>query len=183
MVSRPISPSRLMSLLTILRSRMAYIPSPPSTSSTSPVTNEASSEQRKRTAPATSSGVPSRASGVFARIACCSLLREDVGERGLDIARGDRVCTDAARGELPRERLREADDARLRGRVVRLAGVAVDADDAGQVDDRARPGGASSLAQPPGRCGTRRQDSCRSPFASPRPTFGRSGRLESDPRC
>ena len=31
---------------------------------------EASSEQRKRTAPATSSGLPSRPSGVFARIAC-----------------------------------------------------------------------------------------------------------------
>ena len=51
---------------------LIHIPSPPSTSTTSPVTNEASSEQRKRTAPATSSGVPSRASGVFARIACCT---------------------------------------------------------------------------------------------------------------
>src|SRR5436305_1086123 len=47
----------------------AHIPSPPSTSSTSPVMNEASSEQRKRTARATSSGSPSRPSGVFESIA------------------------------------------------------------------------------------------------------------------
>ena len=46
-----------------------YIPSPPSTSSTSPVMNDASSEQRKRTAPATSFGSPSRPSGVFPSIA------------------------------------------------------------------------------------------------------------------
>ena len=46
-----------------------YIPSPPSTSSTSPVMNEASSEQRKRTAPATSAGSPRRPSGVFSSIA------------------------------------------------------------------------------------------------------------------
>ena len=47
----------------------AHIPIPPSTSSTSPVMNEASSEQRKRTAPAMSSGSPSRPSGVFGSIA------------------------------------------------------------------------------------------------------------------
>src|SRR5262249_52852812 len=46
-----------------------HIPSPPSTSSTSPVMNEASSEQRNRTAPATSDGSPSRPSGVAASIA------------------------------------------------------------------------------------------------------------------
>src|SRR5262249_1469776 len=42
-----------------------HIPSPPSTSNTSPVTNLAASEHRNRTAPATSSGSPSRPSGVF----------------------------------------------------------------------------------------------------------------------
>src|SRR5213080_444986 len=46
-----------------------HIPRPPSTSSTSPVMNEASSEQRKRTAPAMSAGSPSRPSGVFVSIA------------------------------------------------------------------------------------------------------------------
>ena len=46
-----------------------YIPSPPSTRSTSPVMNDASSEQRKRTAPATSLGSPSRPSGVLVSIA------------------------------------------------------------------------------------------------------------------
>ena len=46
-----------------------YIPSPPSTTSTSPVMNPASSEQRNRTAPATSAGLPSRPSGVVCSIA------------------------------------------------------------------------------------------------------------------
>ncbi|MEA2613684.1 MAG: hypothetical protein QOI52_1643, partial [Chloroflexota bacterium] len=45
-----------------------YIPNPPSTSKTSPVMNEAASEQRNRTAPATSSGWPNRPSGVFPSI-------------------------------------------------------------------------------------------------------------------
>ena len=49
--------------------RSHYIPSPPSTRSTSPVMNAASSEQRKRTAPATSFGSPSRPSGVLPSIA------------------------------------------------------------------------------------------------------------------
>ena len=49
--------------------RSHYIPSPPSTSSTSPVMKAASSEQRKRTAPATSFGSPSRPSGVLPSIA------------------------------------------------------------------------------------------------------------------
>ncbi len=44
-----------------------YIPNPPSTRKISPVTNDASSEQRNRTAVATSSGVPSRPSGVLER--------------------------------------------------------------------------------------------------------------------
>src|SRR6266705_1916116 len=52
---------------TVLRGH--YIPSPPSTSTTSPVMNDASSEQRKRTAPATSFGSPSRPSGVLVSIA------------------------------------------------------------------------------------------------------------------
>ena len=51
-----------------LHGKAGYMPRPPSTSSTSPVTNDASSEQRNRTAPATSAGSPSRPSGV-----CCSI--------------------------------------------------------------------------------------------------------------
>src|SRR5439155_7531773 len=46
-----------------------YIPSPPSTSSTSPVMNDAWSDARKRTAPATSSGSATRPSGVCSTIA------------------------------------------------------------------------------------------------------------------
>ncbi len=60
----PVTTTRLLPL-----SPAHYIPRPPSTSNTSPVMNEASSEQRKRTAPATSSGSPSRPSGVFSSIA------------------------------------------------------------------------------------------------------------------
>src|SRR6185312_15619474 len=48
---------------------IAHIPRPPSTASTSPVTNAAASDTRKRTARATSSGSPSRPSGVAPRIA------------------------------------------------------------------------------------------------------------------
>src|SRR5205823_11233 len=47
----------------------AHIPNPPSTASTSPVTNPAASETRNRTARATSAGSPSRRSGVWSRIA------------------------------------------------------------------------------------------------------------------
>src|SRR5207244_10402922 len=52
-----------------------------------------------------------------------TLFRSDVGAH-------------VAAADLARERLREADDPRLRGAVVRLAEVAVDPDDAGDVHDR-----------------------------------------------
>ena len=55
---------------TISLTAASYIPRPPSTRSTAPVTNLASSEQRNRTAPATSSGSPSRPSGVASSIVC-----------------------------------------------------------------------------------------------------------------
>ena len=45
-------------------SAIRYIPNPPSTSKTAPVMKAASFEHRNRTAPATSSGSPSRPSGV-----------------------------------------------------------------------------------------------------------------------
>src|ERR687892_2674675 len=61
-------------------------------------------------------------------------LGELLGEPRRDIAGGDDVGADAAIAELPRERLREADDPRLRRRVVGLPGIAVDAHDARDVD-------------------------------------------------
>ena len=63
-IPSPVTTTRLLPF-----SLPIYIPSPPSTSSTSPVMNEAASEQRKRTAPATSSGSPSRPRGVLSSIA------------------------------------------------------------------------------------------------------------------
>ena len=116
---------------------IAHIPSPPSTSSTSPVMNEASSEHRNRTAPATSSGSPSLPSGVFVEHRLLRLLGQHVRQPRVDVARRDDVCTHAAAAELTGERLREADDSGLRRCVVRLAPVAPQADDARHVDDRA----------------------------------------------
>ena len=115
-----------------------YIPSPPSTSSTAPVMNDASSEQRNRTAPATSSGSPSRPSGVFCEHRVGRLLGQDVGQLRLHVAGNDDVRADVPAAELARERLREADDPGLRRRVVRLPPVPVDADDRGDVHDRPR---------------------------------------------
>jgi hypothetical protein len=70
------------------------------------------------------------------------LLQHLVGhgrENGrLDEARGDRVHAHALGPELARPGLGEADDAELRGRIVRLPEVAVDADDAAGVEDHAR---------------------------------------------
>jgi hypothetical protein len=60
---RPVMTTRLRPLSEPLS--LNHIPIPPSTRSTSPVMNEASSEQRKRTAPATSVGCPARPRGVF----------------------------------------------------------------------------------------------------------------------
>src|SRR5205823_385440 len=67
------------------------------------------------------------------------LLRQDVGELRAYVAWRDDVRAHPAAAELARERLREPDDPGLGGRVVRLAPVAVDADDGGDVDDRAGP--------------------------------------------
>ena len=102
-----------------------YIPRPPSTSSTSPVMNAASSEQRKRTARATSSGSPRRPSGGVREDEPAHLLGRHVGQRGLDVAGRDQRSRARRGTELARERLREADDPRLRRRVVRLARIAV----------------------------------------------------------
>ena len=72
---RPVITTRLRPFIDI------YIPNPPSTRSTSPVTNEAASEQRNRTAPATSSGSPKRPSGVLASIAFWSSSGSSVVNR------------------------------------------------------------------------------------------------------
>ena len=100
--------------------------------------NDACSEQRKRTAPAMSSGSPKRPSGVFAEHQLLHLLRDHLGQPGVDVAGRHHVRPHPAVAELARERLREADDPGLRGRVVRLPGVPVHPDDAGDVHDRAR---------------------------------------------
>ena len=113
-----------------------HIPNPPSTSSTSPVMNEASSEARKRTAPAISSGSATRAERRVLDHRRGRLFRQHLGELRLHVAGRDDVRADVPRAELARERLREADDPGLRGRVVRLAPVAVHADDRADVDDR-----------------------------------------------
>src|SRR4029453_13406738 len=87
----------------------AHIPSPPSTRSTTPVMNAASSEQRKRTAPATSSGSPRRPRGARVEHLPPCILGDHVRELRLDIARSNDVRSYAAAAELLREGLREAD--------------------------------------------------------------------------
>ena len=75
------------------------------------------------------------------------LLGEHVGQARAHVAGRDDVRTHVAAAELARERLREADDPRLRRRVVRLPEVAVHSDDRRDVHDRPaallhhRPGG------------------------------------------
>src|SRR5205814_4265241 len=54
-------------------------------------------------------------------------LGERLGEAGLDVAEGYGVHRDVVAAELLGQRLGEANDAGLAGRVVRLAGIAVDA--------------------------------------------------------
>ena len=63
------------------------------------------------------------------------LLGQGVGHVGGDEAGGDGVGRDAAGCKLAGDGLRQTDDARLRCRVVRLAGVAADAGDARHVHD------------------------------------------------
>ncbi len=58
---------------------------------------------------------------------------------GLDEARRHRIDPHAERRDLLRQRLGEADDAGLRGRVIRLRGGTVDAGERRHVDDRAGP--------------------------------------------
>ena len=116
--------------------------------------NEASSEARKRTAPAISSGSATRPSGVLVDHRRGRLLREHVRELCLHVARRDDVRADVPRPELARERLGEADDPGLRRGVVRLAPVAVHADDRADVDDRPR----ALLHHRPGHCATRVED-------------------------
>src|SRR2546430_16180567 len=65
------------------------------------------------------------------------LLGQDVSELRPDVAGRYDVGAYSATAELARERLREADDPGFRRRVVRLAPVAVDADDRRDVHDRA----------------------------------------------
>ena len=72
-----------------------------------PSRTPASSEHRKRTAPATSSGVPSRPSGVLPRMRFAHLLGQHAGQLRVDVAGRDRVHAHASVPELLRERLRE----------------------------------------------------------------------------
>jgi hypothetical protein len=64
-------------------------------------------------------------------------LAQRLGEARLDVAEGHGVHRHVVAAELLGQRLGQADDARLAGRVVRLAGVAVDARGRRDVDDLA----------------------------------------------
>ena len=119
--------------------RSAHVPNPPSTASTCPVTNAASSETRNRTARATSSGVAEPPERGRPQDRLAGRLGQRVGELGRDVPGRHGVHADAAAAELLGERLREPDQARLRRRVVRLAGISVHADHGRHVHDRPAP--------------------------------------------
>jgi hypothetical protein len=101
----------------------SYMYIPPLTARTCPVIYDASSEARKHTAAATSSGVPSRP----AESAPPSPVRVSVIARVMSVSISPgrhHVHRDVARRHLARQRLAEPDEPRLRRRVVRLPGVA-----------------------------------------------------------
>ncbi len=87
-----------------------------------------------------SASAPVRPSGMWLRMAGVLLVGRGRRSWGLDEAGGDGVGGDAAGGEFAGEGLGEADEAGFGGGVVGLAGLAVAADDAGDVDDAARSG-------------------------------------------
>ena len=160
---------------------LIYIPSPPSTSSTSPVMNAAVVGAEEAYRPRDVLRLAEPAERRVREHRGGRLLGQDVGELRLDVAGRDDVRADVAAAELARERLREADDPGLRRRVVRLAPVAVDADDRRDVDDRA---GALLHHRPASRRGTCRRPtrgSSRSRCASRRRTCARAGRRASGP--
>ncbi len=125
----PTSVRRRSSTLKVVRALGAdlelhqHMPMPPETPSVSPVMYEESSEERKATTAATSSGVPMRRSCVpglhvvddlLADLAELERLHQ---ERRLDRPRADRVHGDPEARPFASHRLREAQDAALRGRV------------------------------------------------------------------
>ena len=67
-----LSATAIQSSIASLRTPYMYIP--PLTARTCPVIYDASSDARKQTAAATSSGVPSRRSGIFDAQSSCALL-------------------------------------------------------------------------------------------------------------
>jgi hypothetical protein len=87
-----------------------------------PVMKPASSEARKTTQRAISSGSPRRPTGICGMMRSFEdLLVDGADHVGADIARGHDVDRDAGAGALLGQRAAEADIARLGGRIVRLA--------------------------------------------------------------
>src|ERR1700676_2674602 len=97
---------------------------------------------------------------------CCRNLREDVfallvvervRHRRLDESGRDAVRSDVALGVFRAQRLDHADQSRLRGGVIALAGIAGDTDDRGDGDDAAEPLAHHQLGRGPGQAEGRGQ--------------------------
>ena len=112
-----------------------YTVIPPSTVSTWPVMKLAASLARNRTASATSCGSPSRPSGISFLILSKHLFAQGGGHVGGDEARGHGIDRDVAAGQFLGHGPRQADHARLRGRIIGLPGVAHQPRHAGDIDD------------------------------------------------
>ena len=97
----------------------------------------ARSEQRKAIAFATSCGSPARRNTVRLDHPLVHLGVAEVERLGADDPRDDRVARDPVAPALERERLRQAEQPRLRRRVARLAEAAERAGDRGHVHDPA----------------------------------------------
>ncbi len=108
---------------------------PPLAVSVEPVMNPASSETRKATQYAISSGSPSRPSGISGRIFFQGRLRGRLDHFGRDIAWANDIDGDSLARAFLRQRLGEADVARFGGGVVGLSELAFLPVDRRNIDD------------------------------------------------
>ena len=110
-----------------------------------------SGSARNSTTRATSSGSPSRPTGILAMTLSRASLGTACDHLGGDVAGRDGVDGDALAGGLLREAHGQAEQAGLGGGVVGLADVAGLADDRADVDDAARSAVEHVLQDRPGQ--------------------------------
>ena len=126
-------------------------------------------------AAATSASVPMRPSGMRASKRILHVLRQRIGHRRNDETRRNRVHGDISRSDFDGQRARQADQAGLRGDVIRLPRIARLRHHGSHVDDAAVPRAHHHGHAPAARTDARRSDSCAARRPS-RPAFMRTAR-------